>query len=308
VLTVLVIGNGQEDRVPLRDALLPAGFRVKEAASGPAALDTIRKEAVDIVLLELNESAPDAMESCRFLQGNRDEMMGIPVLAVTGLHEKAVLAALRAGADDFFEGPLEGKLLGEKVMAHVRLRKEYERRLDKGMALGFRDSPAASAIPAYFRMRLKEEFERSQRYKKQLTLALMAIIDGETGTNSRGAQLEEPLPPDPARAIRVAFRRTDIFAQCGENEFSVLMPETRSDQVFTRISDLKEKIRKDLSRGGGEKPGVDVRIGMASLPIRSSENSTIRMIRSPEEFFRMARLALFHARLNENRPVALFDG
>lgn len=27
----------------------------------------------------------------------------------------------------------------------------------------------------------------------------------------------------------------------------------------------------------------------------------------PEEFFRMARLALFHARLNENSPVAVFD-
>jgi DNA-binding response OmpR family regulator len=129
-LTVLVIGREQEDRVPFLEVLLPTGFRVKEATSGPAALETIRKEAVDIVLLGVNESAPDAMESCRFLRENRDAMKGFTVLAVTGPREEAVLAALRAGAADFFGGPLEGKFLAEKVKVHVRLRKDYERRLE----------------------------------------------------------------------------------------------------------------------------------------------------------------------------------
>jgi diguanylate cyclase (GGDEF)-like protein len=234
-------------------------------------------------------------------------MKGFTVLAVTGPREEAVLAALRAGAADFFGGPLEGKFLAEKVKVHIRLRKDYERRLEQEISLGGWGAATGSDSSAYFRIRLKEEFERSLRYKKQLTLALLAIIDDEKATISRGAQLGEPVPADPSRAIRMAFRRTDVIATCGENEFSVLMPETRSDQVFTRISDLRDKMQKDLSPRGEEKSGVSVRIGVASLPIRSSAKSTRRPIRSSEEFFRMARLALFHARLNENRPVAVFD-
>jgi DNA-binding response OmpR family regulator len=320
--TVLVVGRDRPDREPLVEILLPNGFTVKEASSGPAAIEAMKQESIDIVLLEIDEVAPEALESCWFLREHRDEAKGVPVLAVTGPREEAVVAALRAGADDFFGGPLEGNLLSEKIRAHVRLRKEYERRLEQGIVHGYRATVEGADSNVYFRIRLKEELERTLRYKKQLTLAILALNNVEDPAMVEDSvNKENPHHPKKSRrvpagdysladiphTIRTAFRRTDIFATSGENEFSVLMPETRSDRIFMRISDLREKMQKDLSRAGDGKPGVAVRVGMASLPLDSPAKSAVKYVRSPEEFFRMARLALFQARLNENSPVAIFD-
>jgi DNA-binding response OmpR family regulator len=311
--TVLVVGRDRRDREPLVEFLLPNGFTVKEASSGPGAIEAIKQESVDIVLMEIDEVAPDALESCWFLREHRDEANGVPVLAVTGHREEAVVAALRAGADDFFGGPIEGKLLVEKVRAHVRLRKAYERRLEQGIVQGCRAAVEGSDSPVYFRIRLKEELERTLRYKKQLTLALLALTNLEEPVRPENPEKLRRAPPgdyspaDVPHTIRTAFRRTDFIAASGENEFSVLMPETRSDRIFMRISDLRERIQKVLSAAGEQKSGVAVKVGLASLPLCSPAISAVRYVRSPEEFYRMARLALFQARLNENSPVAIFD-
>lgn len=314
--SILVVGRERQAREPLREALLPGGFRIAEADSGPAALEAMKRNAVDLVLLEIDEVAPDELEACRFLRQNRDKAQGPPILAVTGTREEAVLAALRAGADDFFGGPLEGKVFAEKVRAHMRLRKEYERKLEQGIAQGYRATVEREDNAVLFRIRLKEELERTLRYKKQLTLVLLALNNLEepaktekraSPEQSRGVPLVNDSLAHVPHTIRIAFRRTDIFATSGKNEFSVLMPETRADRIFIRISDLREKMQKVLSRAAEEKPGVAVRAGMASLPLNSPGKSAVKYVRSPEEFLRMARLALFQARLNENRPVAIFD-
>jgi PleD family two-component response regulator len=162
--------------------------------------------------------------------------------------------------------------------------------------------------PAYFRVRLKEEFERTLRYKRPLTLALLALNVPEEPEMPRRARHGAPSLTHVPRAIRGALRRTDLFAPCGRNEFSMLMPETRSDQVFARISDIRDMLQRGLAAREEDTSGVVVWVGMASLPTGVSAKSTIRHARSPDDFFRMARLALFQARLNDTSPVAVFDG
>jgi hypothetical protein len=48
-------------------------------------------------------------------------------------------------------------------------------------------------------------------------------------------------------------------------------------------------------------------VGLASSPLRLSNESTAGYVKSPEEFFRMARLALCKARLGEKNPVTIFS-
>jgi hypothetical protein len=64
--------------------------------------------------------------------------------------------------------------------------------------------------PAYFRVRLKEEFERTLRYKRPLTLALLALEDLEEPGKPGRAPHESPALAYVPRAIRTALRRTDL--------------------------------------------------------------------------------------------------
>jgi CheY-like chemotaxis protein/GGDEF domain-containing protein len=161
-------------------------------------------------------------------------------------------------------------------------------------------------LPKSFRARLREEFERTLRYQRNLTLVILALDGAEKPGQPRRAPNGVPAVAIVQRAVRIAFRRTDLVAQCGMNEFSMLMPETRSDRVLARISGLRDKLQRDLASGGEEMPGIAVWIGMATLPTVSFAKSRILHVRCPEDFLRMARLALYQARLNET-PVAIFD-
>jgi PleD family two-component response regulator len=178
--------------------------------------------------------------------------------------------------------------------------------MEQGVFKEFRNGKGGAGRPACFRIRLREEFERSLRYKRDLTLILLALDDPEAPEKPLFAPHGGPAHRYVQDVIRSALRRTDLFAPFGNNEFSVLMPETRSDRVLPRISGLREKLQADLAAGREEAPGNTVWVGMASIPAGSSAGSGIRRVHSPDDFLRMARLALYRARLDETSPVAIF--
>lgn len=307
-------------------------YAVKSVATERQAWEELTRETFDLVLLDLNIDGKRCWETLK----RAVRHPGKPVAIVFSCEDTRGNAdyALSHGAYTFLSKPFN--FLRFKTTIDAALSAKHRLTPEKpAIPEGGDDPPIASPegegvrsgdcvtvdcpgtapesdvvggnSPRYFRVRLKEEFERTLRYKRPLTLALLALNGPEEPEKPRRAPHGSPALVYAQRAIRSAFRRTDILASCGKNEFSMLMPETRSDQVLMRISDLRDKLQRDLTRGGEEMTGISVWVGMASLPTGASAKSPIRHVRSPEDFFRMARLALFQARLNGTSPVTIFD-
>jgi len=78
------------------------GYAVIEARSGKRALEILRKERPELVLLDVNMPGIGGLEACREIRENSD--VAIIILTVRNTEHDKVLA-LDAGADDYVVKP-----------------------------------------------------------------------------------------------------------------------------------------------------------------------------------------------------------
>jgi two-component system nitrogen regulation response regulator NtrX len=111
---VLVIDDEAAIRDSLRMILEYEDYQFVGAASGQEALDAVRRERPDIVLLDIKMPGMDGMEVLRKLRA-LDE--GLPVVMISGHGNTATaVEAIRSGAIDFLDKPLSS----ERVIVTLR--------------------------------------------------------------------------------------------------------------------------------------------------------------------------------------------
>ena len=93
------------------------GYRVLQASNGLEALDTVRDELPDLVILDVMMPDLDGFETLRILRETSD----VPVIMLTVKSEEDdVVRGLRLGADDYVTKPFSPRELSSRVQALLR--------------------------------------------------------------------------------------------------------------------------------------------------------------------------------------------
>jgi response regulator RpfG family c-di-GMP phosphodiesterase len=106
----------------LEAILLPRGFDVVLAGSGPEALEKIQTERIDICLLDVMMQGMDGFEVCRRIKSD-DEHSNIPVVLITALSDtQNRIRGIEAGAEDYISKPFDAAevLARIKMLLHVK--------------------------------------------------------------------------------------------------------------------------------------------------------------------------------------------
>lgn len=115
--------DDQPQNLRLLDAVLSSrGYRVLSTSSGAAALDVLRGEVVDLVLLDILMPDMDGYEVCRRIRAD-DETAFLPVVMLTASGEQQKLRAIEAGADDFVTKPFDQSELLARVASLARVKR-----------------------------------------------------------------------------------------------------------------------------------------------------------------------------------------
>jgi two-component system KDP operon response regulator KdpE len=114
---ILVVDDEPQIRRALRSTLSALGFVVADAESGEAAIEKIRQEKFDLVLLDINMPGLSGLETCRAVRTRSD--VGIIMLTV---RDRSVdkIEALDAGADGYVTKPFDVNELLARVRATLR--------------------------------------------------------------------------------------------------------------------------------------------------------------------------------------------
>jgi DNA-binding response OmpR family regulator len=140
---VLIIEDDDRIRSSLRLALEDQGYRVIEAGDGETALENLRHDVPDVVLLDLMLPGLDGYECCRRIRRHYD----VPVLIVSARADSHdVVAGLEAGADDYIRKPFDVPELTARLRALRRRTQPVADDLDEFRHAGIVLSPARGEV------------------------------------------------------------------------------------------------------------------------------------------------------------------
>jgi two-component system KDP operon response regulator KdpE len=114
---ILIVDDEAQIRRTLRATLVPNGYEVAGASSGEEALEVLRQEKPDLVLLDLNMPGMGGLAACREIREQCD--VAIIVLTVRDA-ERDKVQALDAGADDYITKPFGMPELLARIRAALR--------------------------------------------------------------------------------------------------------------------------------------------------------------------------------------------
>lgn len=114
---ILVVDDEPQIRRVLRATLTGHGYEFYEARTGEEALEAIRANRFDLVLLDMNMPGMGGIETCRALRSGSE--VAIIMLTVRDSEQDKV-AALDAGADDYITKPFSTPELLARIRAALR--------------------------------------------------------------------------------------------------------------------------------------------------------------------------------------------
>jgi two-component system, OmpR family, KDP operon response regulator KdpE len=114
---ILVVDDDPQIRRVMRVTLTGQGYEVDDAKSGESALEKIRDQRFDLVLLDMNMPGMGGLEACRSIRSHSE--IGIIMLTVRD-SEVDKVEALDAGADDYVTKPYNPPELLARIRAALR--------------------------------------------------------------------------------------------------------------------------------------------------------------------------------------------
>lgn len=197
--SVLLVDDDEAHRLMLMTMLEEWHYRVEEAEDGQKALDFIRKDPVDLVLMDMRMPKMDGIEATREIIRYNP---AIPIIIMTAYSSiPSAVEALKSGAFDYLTKPLDFdalRLVMERALEHTHLQRENEE-LRQQLA----------------RLQVPEMLGRSPRMLQLLeTVALVApteatvLVTGESGTGkgliARAIHVNSPRKTKPLVEVNCA--------------------------------------------------------------------------------------------------------
>jgi two-component system phosphate regulon response regulator PhoB len=130
---ILVVDDEEDILELLRYNLSQAGYGVRTAASGEAALRMTTEDLPDLMVLDLMLPGIDGLEVTRRLKKNSDTAR-FPIIMLTAKGEESdVVVGLEMGADDYVTKPFSPKILLARVKSVLRRNQQEEARDEEGI-------------------------------------------------------------------------------------------------------------------------------------------------------------------------------
>ena len=250
-------------RASLSQMLASAGFRVRTASDGAAALDAMGHECPYFVITDWLMHPMDGIDFCRAIRRRKLPHYVYVVLLTGRSQSDDIITGLNAGADDFVTKPVSKGELVARLQAGARVL-ELESQLSQ---LARCDTLTGLLNRRTFHQLLEKEWNRAIRYHHPLSAVMIDLDRFKPVNDTYGHDAGDDVLREFALRIRKSIRNIDLACRYGGEEFVIVMPETDM-AVATMVA---ERIRRCIAtepfaiQKGARTLEVTISIGIAAI-------------------------------------------
>ncbi|MCF7984287.1 MAG: diguanylate cyclase [Thiohalocapsa sp.] len=285
----LLVVDDNQSNLDILLRLLDA-YDVMVAPDGLEAIEILRREAPDVILLDIVMPGMDGYEVCRQIKSH-PKWRDIPILFITAKTDEAsLLRAYDVGGSDYVTKPFRSR----ELLARVRTQVEYRRAMEKLRLMAVTDDLTKTHNRRAFFHSATRLFEQARTTGGPLA-ALMLDIDHFKRINDLyGHATGDEALRRFSRTVAGQLEPKHLFGRLGGEEFAVLAPhcsEAEADALGERICAAVSQIRLEPP---ADELDLSVSIGVSHI-LEGSENF--------DDLLRIADRRLFEAKRNGRNRV-----
>lgn len=119
---LLIVDDNSQNIKIISTLLYERGFNISIATNGYQAIESLKYNSVDLILLDVMMPEMDGYETCKRLKSD-DETKDIPVIFTSALSETIdKVKAFNAGAVDYVTKPIELEEILARINTHIKIR------------------------------------------------------------------------------------------------------------------------------------------------------------------------------------------
>ncbi|MDD2717404.1 MAG: diguanylate cyclase [Candidatus Wallbacteria bacterium] len=236
--TILIVDD-EPLNIEILSQTLSVGYRILIAKNGLQAIFRLKKNNVDLILLDIIMPEMNGHEVCRLIKAN-ENTKHIPIIFITSMSDSEDEAkGLQLGAVDYITKPFYLPIVNSRVKTHLDLKLKTDM-LEQLVSL---DGLTNISNRRRFDEKMQEEWNRSKRKKAPLSLLMIDVDCFKNFNDHYGHSAGDDCLRQIASVLRTTFTRAgDLVARYGGEEFMVILPEIDGTGLENMAAELARNV------------------------------------------------------------------
>lgn len=236
----ILIVEDEPSNIQVIAGCLSSDYQLLIAKSRQKALQLLQTHKVDLILLDVNLPDGNGFDICKQVLSEQEDLSEISIVFMTGRDSPEDEAkGLSLGANDYIHKPINCAVLQARVKLQFQLKRRTSLLSQLARIDGLTEIPNRRA----FDDRLENEWRRSVREKKPLSLAILDIDYFKQFNDIYGHPAGDRCLKSVAYCLTEVFQRgSDFFARYGGEEFVVLLYDADRLSATNMLQQLLDKV------------------------------------------------------------------
>jgi len=228
---ILIVDDEAEAGNVVKDLLMSLGFRAEYVEDGNNAMEQLKNGDYSFLLTDINMPYLNGIELIKMVS---TESPDISIIAMTGYEKDyTYMDVINAGATDFIVKPFNIDEIEAKI-SRILIERNIRETLAK---LSITDDLTGLYNQRHFYNKLRDEIERANRQKRNLSLILLDLDDFKVYNDRYGHLAGDNVLSKSGKIIQSNIRdNVDTAFRYGGDEFAVILVEA-DEHIAKNISE-----------------------------------------------------------------------
>ena len=238
--TILIVDDNENNIDVLMEFL--ESYEVLVSLSGEQALELLKSQTVDLVLLDVMMPHMDGYEVCTQLKNN-PKTASIPVIFITAKHDPdSIEKAFDVGGSDYISKPFKPK----ELQARVRTQIELKRLIQELTVLATKDTMTHLWNRRSFFQKAQEALTQAKQHATPLCAMMLDLDHFKRINDTYGHDVgDEVIRTFAHTAQEILDTQEAVFGRIGGEEFALIVPmelhtcAALAEQIRTAVASIE---------------------------------------------------------------------